>query len=167
MKLRRTRAGSSTSLRFGCVPTDRAREQFDARIFTSVRQTSGAVGICAGLMVLLGNCFVLADAPPTNSATQAQLERGHAIALANCSVCHAVGLTDKSPTRINANTAFRQLSERFPIPMLQEAARTGHISGHDEMPGFQFTMDDIKALLFYIDSMAPADAHYITRPEQR
>lgn len=29
------------------------------------------------------------------------------------------------------------------------------------MPGFQFTMDDINALLTYIDSMAPASAHYI------
>ena len=33
------------------------------------------------------------------------------------------------------------------------------------MPGFQFSMDDITALLTYIDSMAPADAHYIEAPD--
>jgi hypothetical protein len=32
------------------------------------------------------------------------------------------------------------------------------------MPGFQFTMDDIKALLTYIDSMSPADARYLSEP---
>jgi mono/diheme cytochrome c family protein len=125
------------------------------------------VGIGLGLIPLLGNWAARADEPRAKTELEAQMERGHAIALANCSVCHAVGLADKSPTRINSNTAFRQLSERFPIPMLQEAARTGNISGHDEMPGFQFSMDDIRALLAYIDSMAPDDAHYLMRPAQR
>ena len=118
-------------------------------------------------MSLFGDCVAVANSPQPRAELQAQVERGHAIALANCSVCHAVGLTDKSPTRINVNTAFRDLSERFPIPMLQEAARTGNISGHDEMPGFQFSMDDIRALLSYIDSMAPADAHYILPRERK
>jgi mono/diheme cytochrome c family protein len=148
-------------------PTDRAADQFKARVIKNFRQLSAASAIGLGLIPLVGNWVVFAGEPLTKSELQEQLERGHAIALANCSVCHAVGLTDKSPTRINSNTAFRQLSGRFPIPMLQEAARTGNISGHDEMPGFQFTMDDIKALLSYIDSMAPADARYIARPEQR
>jgi mono/diheme cytochrome c family protein len=163
MKLRNTRPIYPISL--AILEPSQAVEQFEARIFRRHREMS-IVGISLGLISLLGNCVVLAE-ERTKTELQAQLERGHAIALANCSDCHAVGLTDKSPSRINANTAFRQLSDRFPVPMLQEAARTGSISGHDEMPGFQFRMDDIKALLSYIDSMAPADAHYITRPEQR
>jgi cytochrome c len=105
----------------------------------------------------------IADAAPTKADVQAQLKRGHEIAVARCSVCHAIGLDDPSPTRINANTAFRQLSDRFPISMLREAARTGYVSGHDEMPGFQFSLADIRALLTYIDSMAPASARYIGR----
>ncbi len=118
------------------------------------------VEFCIGSILLLSS-GVIADETLAKIELQTRLERGHKIAVGKCSVCHAIGLSDPSPTRINVNTAFRQLSDRFPIPMLQEAARTGYLSGHDEMPGFQFTMDDINALLTYIDSMAPARAHYI------
>jgi mono/diheme cytochrome c family protein len=145
--------------------TDRAARRFDARIIERFGHTFTAIGIGLGLLALVGDCIALADESRATTELKAQIDQGHAIALANCSVCHAIGLTDKSPTRINSNTAFRQLSERFPIPMLQEAARTGNISGHDEMPGFQFTMDEIKALLTYIDSMAPDDAHYIKQTQ--
>jgi len=47
--------------------------------------------------------------------------------------------------------------------MLEEAARTGSISGHDEMPGFEFTMQQIDDLLAYIDSFAPAGKRYQLR----
>lgn len=97
----------------------------------------------------------------------ADLVRGHALARAHCAVCHAVGASDESPTRANLNTSFRQLPERFPIPMLEEAARSGVISGHDEMPAFKFSPDDMRALLGYIDSFAPDSAHYIEQPKKR
>ena len=141
--------------------TDRMAEEFGARAFEGTRRLTVIAGVGLGSVLLLGNFSALAKEPLAQTEHQARLERGHAIAVAKCSVCHAVGLTDKSPTRINTNTAFRQLSERFPIPMLRAAARTGNISGHDEMPGFQFTMDDITALLTYIDSMAPVKSRYI------
>lgn len=130
-----------------------------------LRRLAGAVSL-ASLALLLGGA-VRADKAADDADLEARLERGRAIAEARCSVCHAVGLTDESPTRINVNTAFRQLSERFPIPMLEDAARTGYISGHDEMPGFQFSMEDITALLTYIDSMAPAGARYVTLAGKR
>jgi len=90
------------------------------------------------------------------------IERGRAIAEANCGVCHAIGLDDASPTRVNVNTAFRKLYERYPIAMLEEAARTGYISGHDEMPGFDFSLEDAHALLAFIDSFAPDKPGYVT-----
>lgn len=102
---------------------------------------------------------------PAQPATS-QIAEGEAIARARCAVCHAVGVDDESPTWANANTAFRALSERFPIAMLQQAASSGLVSGHDEMPGFQFSMDEITALLAYIDSLAPHDKRYLTSPVQ-
>lgn len=89
--------------------------------------------------------------------------RGHALAVAHCAECHAIGDDDPSPTAVNANTPFRRLSERFPIAMLVEAARSGSVSGHDEMPGFDFKMDEIHDLLTYIDRFAPADKKYLSR----
>lgn len=110
--------------------------------------------------MVLGLCLIApaAAADDGDRNFQARLEKGRAIAEANCSPCHAVGLTDASPTRVNANTAFRMLYERYPIPMLEEAAKTGSVSGHDEMPGFDFALEDARALLAYIDSLTRATA---------
>lgn len=89
--------------------------------------------------------------------------RGHALAEAHCAECHAIEAHDESPTAVNANTAFRDLSLRFPVPMLEEARETGSISGHDEMPGFDFGLDEIRDLLAYIDSFAPDGKRYLGR----
>ncbi len=101
----------------------------------------------------------------TAAATdQSKLARGEAIARSKCSVCHAIGKSDSSPTRINVDTSFRDLHLRFPIAMLLKAAKTGYVDGHDEMPGFSMPPSDILALLFYIDSLSPAGApRYIAK----
>ena len=116
--------------------------------------------------MVLGLCLIApaAAAEDGDRNFQATLEKGRAIAEANCSPCHAVGPTDESPTRVNANTAFRMLYERYPIPMLEEAAKTGSVSGHDEMPGFDFALEDARALLAYIDSLTPDKPGYVSRP---
>ncbi len=51
--------------------------------------------------------------------------------------------------------------------MLVDAAKTGIISGHDEMPGFDFTLEDAEALLAYIDSLAPDQPGYVSKPASR
>lgn len=89
---------------------------------------------------------------------QPRLSRGQAIAEAQCGACHAVGLSDPSPTRINVNTAFRDLHKRYPIPMLVNAIRDGVIEGHDEMPAFRFSQSAMTDLLMYIDSLSPEAA---------
>ncbi|MFT5508227.1 MAG: cytochrome c [Hyphomicrobiaceae bacterium] len=95
---------------------------------------------------------------------QLQLARGEAIARSKCGVCHAIGKSDSSPTRINVDTSFRDLYLRFPIPMLVKAAKTGYITGHDEMPGFGLSPSEISALLLYMDSMSPEGApRYISK----
>lgn len=92
------------------------------------------------------------------------LDNGRAIAEANCAHCHAIAKDDESPTRANAETAFRDLYRRFPIKMLTDAAKTGTIEGHDEMAGFDFSLTDMRDLLGYIDSLAPEQSgRYLTR----
>jgi cytochrome c len=92
------------------------------------------------------------------AADQAKLARGERIARSLCSPCHAIGKSDPSPTRANADTAFRDLHKRYPIPMLTDAARTGTIEGHDEMPSFRLPRSNVDDLLAYIDSMSPEGA---------
>ena len=106
---------------------------------------------------------VLCSASGLSAGEADQSARGREIAEAHCAVCHAVGLSDASPTEVNVETAFRLLYKRYPIEMLVEAAKTGSISGHDEMPGFDFTVEEAQALLAYIDSLAPDQPGYVRR----
>jgi mono/diheme cytochrome c family protein len=106
---------------------------------------------------------VLCSASSLSAGEADQSARGREIAEAHCAVCHAVGLSDASPTEVNVETAFRLLYKRYPIEMLVEAAKTGSISGHDEMPGFDFTVEEAQALLAYIDSLAPDQPGYVRR----
>ena len=101
----------------------------------------------------------LADTGASGASEDIQrLERGLALAQVHCAACHAIAEADESPTRTNANTSFRDLHQRFPIKMLVEAAGTGTIEGHDEMPAFDFSPAEIIDLLSYIDSLSPDQA---------
>jgi mono/diheme cytochrome c family protein len=87
------------------------------------------------------------------------LERGRAIAARKCAPCHAIGRDDERPHAIV--TPFRDLHTRYPIEMLIDAQRTGILSGHDEMPMFELSRADMRALLAYIDSFAPEALRYV------
>jgi hypothetical protein len=87
------------------------------------------------------------------------LERGWAVSARKCAPCHAIGHDDERPHAIV--TLFRELHTRYPIEMLVDAWRTGIISGHDEMPMFELSREDMRALLAYIDSFAPEGLRYV------
>ena len=87
------------------------------------------------------------------------LVRGQAIAAQRCSPCNAIGRHDARPHDIVL--PFRDFHERYPIPMLIEARKSGVISGHDEMPGFDLSESEMRALLAYIDSLASQDQRYV------
>lgn len=87
------------------------------------------------------------------------IEQGRAIAEAKCGRCHATGPSGDSPHHITP--PFHRLHEDFPIPMLSDAAEQGVLSGHDEMPMFEFSPDEVRALLAYIDSLATGKARYL------
>ena len=93
------------------------------------------------------------------------LKRGYAIAIEKCSHCHAISHNDLPPHDIVI--PFRQLHTRFPIAMLIEARDRGVIAGHDEMPMFTVSQPDMRALLSYIDSLAPAAPAYVPRGQRR
>ena len=90
-----------------------------------------------------------------------RIARGLFIAQEKCGVCHATGAKDDSPHR--ASPPLRELHVDFPIQMLVEAAQTGVLSGHDEMPMFEFSRDDVEALLAFIDSLKPDGPAYLAK----
>jgi mono/diheme cytochrome c family protein len=92
------------------------------------------------------------------AADQRLIAEGEDLAKTQCGQCHAVGLFDESPHPITP--PFRDLHQDFPIPMLVDALATGVVSGHDEMPMFEFTREEAGALLAYIDSLHPDKPSY-------
>jgi cytochrome c len=77
--------------------------------------------------------------------------RGQELLTTNCSRCHAVGRTGNS-THPQA-PPFRTLGQRYPIEVLAEALAEGLSSGHPDMPEFRFEIDDVDAILAYLESI--------------
>ena len=105
--------------------------------------------LCAGLLF----------GASTAAADQRLISEGEDLAKTQCGQCHAVGRSDESPHPITP--PFRDLHQDFPIPMLVDALATGVVSGHDEMPMFEFTGEEARALLAYIDSLHPDKPSYL------
>lgn len=86
-------------------------------------------------------------------AGDARVERGRAIAKANCGRCHAIGRTGESPNP--KSPPFRTIGKKYPISDLQEALAEGILVGHQgvEMPRFELSPPQIDALLAYLGSV--------------
>ena len=96
--------------------------------------------------------LVLISAGAALPQDQRALEsRGERLLTTNCSRCHAVGRTGDS-THPEA-PPFRTLGQRYPIDVLAEALAEGLSSGHPDMPEFRFEVDDVHAILAYLNSI--------------
>jgi mono/diheme cytochrome c family protein len=97
-------------------------------------------------LVLLAACTT-----PTAAHRPSSVERGQALAEANCSRCHAVGRTGDSP--FPEAPPFRTLSQLFRVSDLEESLAEGISVGHPAMPEFAFDPDDAHALVTYLQSI--------------
>jgi mono/diheme cytochrome c family protein len=101
------------------------------------------------LLVLISASVAL---PQDKQQDKRALEsRGEVLVTTNCSRCHAVGRTGNS-THPEA-PPFRTLGQRYPIEVLAEALAEGLSSGHPDMPEFRFEIDDVDAILAYLESI--------------
>ena len=119
-------------------------------------KTGWVIGLGWGSSVLLAG---LLSAEMARAADAADIALGRALAEAKCSHCHAVGADGESPHSITP--PFREFRDAYPIPMLIDAAQTGVFAGHDEMPMFEFSREEARALLAYIDSLNPGEPPYV------
>lgn len=77
--------------------------------------------------------------------------RGNELLAQKCSRCHAIGRTGSSSHR--QAPAFRTLGKRYPIDTLAEALAEGLSTGHPDMPDFVFDIEDVGAILAYLESI--------------
>jgi mono/diheme cytochrome c family protein len=102
------------------------------------------------LLRLLGLYFVLAVTPAA-ADDKATLKRGEALLAKDCSRCHAIASNGESPHP--QAPLFRTLGKRYRIEFLEEALGEGIISGHPDMPEFQFPPADVGAIVAYLKSI--------------
>jgi mono/diheme cytochrome c family protein len=121
----------------GAAPASTAGEQGDHAMIRTVPT------LAAGL--------ALALALDASAAQAASVNHGRQIAQRNCAMCHAIGASGDS--RNPMAPPFRTLGTRYPIEMLAEALAEGMLTGHPEMPQFQFPPKDIDDLIAYIKSV--------------
>jgi cytochrome c len=69
----------------------------------------------------------------------------------DCSRCHAIDRTGASPHP--EAPPFRTLGTRYPIESLAEALAEGLVTGHPDMPEFMFKVQDVGAILAYLNSI--------------
>src|SRR5258708_17498111 len=113
------------------------------RMFPPGRKTERSL-----LSVLLLVLFSVGTALPQDK--RALESRGQGLLTTNCSRCHAIGRTGNS-THPEA-PPFRTLGQRYPIEVLAEALAEGRSSCHPDMPEFRFEIDDVDAILAYLES---------------
>ncbi len=76
---------------------------------------------------------------------------GQKLVEANCSRCHAIGVTGDSP--LAKAPPFREVVKRYPPESLGEALVEGIVTGHNEMPEFVFEADQAMEIIAYLDSL--------------
>jgi cytochrome c len=83
-------------------------------------------------------------------AQMPQVDRGRALAQANCARCHAIGRTGESP--LPKAPPFRTLHRRYPVKNLAEAFGEGIRVAHP-MPEFRLQPNQIDDLIAYLQSL--------------
>jgi len=79
------------------------------------------------------------------------VRRGNAFAQANCSRCHSIGRTTRSP-RVAA-PPFRTLHKRYPVETLEDALGEGLSTGHPRMPEFRLDPGQVGDFIDFLKSL--------------
>jgi cytochrome c len=105
-----------------------------------------------GAVAALLMCASLSWTVPAAAQDNTDLkQRGHALLEAHCSRCHAIETTGNSPHP--EAPPFRTLSRKYPVEWLAEALAEGLSTGHPDMPEFRFDVEDVNAILAYLQSI--------------
>lgn len=79
------------------------------------------------------------------------VQRGKAFAKANCSSCHSIDRTTRSPRA--AAPPFRTLHKRYPVETLEDALGEGLSVGHPRMPEFRLDPDEVGDFISFLKSL--------------
>jgi mono/diheme cytochrome c family protein len=84
-------------------------------------------------------------------AEDTMVRDGRQLAETYCSVCHSLDPAGASPHP--EAPPFRTLHERYDVDWLAEALVEGLVSGHPDMPEFEFDPLQAEAIIVYLKSL--------------
>ena len=118
-----------------------------AGVLTTLQHATMNSTLTTALLLLAGPAL----ASCASSPAETELDRGRLLVEANCGSCHAVGDIGVSPAP--EAPPFRRLSEGYRVSTLEEALAKGISAGHPAMPEFEFTTEDVKSIVAYLQSV--------------
>lgn len=92
--------------------------------------------------------LILAMTPAFAQAQDPLVVEGRTLVEQYCADCHAIGLAGDSPHQ--AAPPFRTLHERYDVEWLTEALVEGLVTGHPDMPEFEFDPIQAAAIVAYL-----------------
>ncbi len=101
-------------------------------------------------LLFMGALVCFSNASWAEMSEQAQA--GRDIADRFCSRCHAIGPEGSSPHE--SAPPFRFIVAKGNVENLEEALGEGIIVGHPDMPQFQFSPQNVGALVAYLKSLS-------------
>ena len=100
---------------------------------------------------LIGALLAIFAAPVSAQEGDLEVEQGLAIVSLYCADCHAVERTGVSPHP--EAPPFRDLHLRYDVEWLSEGLVEGLVSGHPDMPEFEFDPVQAEAIVVYLKSL--------------
>jgi mono/diheme cytochrome c family protein len=91
------------------------------------------------------------DVASAQSDTAQLQERGKALLAKQCSHCHDIETSGKSP--VPQAPPLWSLMRRYSPESLEESLAEGLTTGHEKMPEFVFESDDIAAIISYLGTL--------------
>lgn len=86
--------------------------------------------------------------------TEKRIREGEALAEKNCGGCHGVAARGFSPNK--DATEFRNIYRRHALFELRQPITGAVIATHDQMPQFQLSVEEMNAIVAYINSLSTA-----------
>lgn len=99
--------------------------------------------------------FVIAlslSAGQGNAGDKNLAAQGRELAKKHCARCHAVDKNDQS--KLPLAPPFRTFASKWPLESLEEALAEGIVTGHPDMPVFQFEPSQIAALMEHLHEIS-------------
>jgi cytochrome c len=78
--------------------------------------------------------------------------QGRALVKLHCARCHAIDKDDAS--KLPIAPPLRELASKWPVENLEEAFAEGLVTGHPDMPVFQFEDGQISAIIEHLHAIS-------------